>query len=198
MDDTPPGIRRLCAAIAAEGVPAAGRRGQRSGPSRAYAALLAAWSSADLDRVLLNAHHTGDIDIAVLPAGIDEPRVIPALIGSLAGTLRGMNADQDDGARIRLRMALHEGITILTPDGFTGGAVRGACQLADSPPLRAALATEPDADLAVMLSDQVFRDVIQLSHFGLPRSQFRRAMVTGPAAGCPDTGWIYLAEPVLR
>jgi hypothetical protein len=197
VEDTPPGIRRLCAAITAESCPAAAGLAQRSGPSRVSAALLNAWSSAELDRVLLNAHRTGDMEIAVLPVGIDEPRVIPSMISSLAETLRVLNADQDDGARIRLRMALHEGVTILTADGFTGGAVSGACQLADSPPLRAALATERDADLAVMLSDQVFRDLIQLSHFCLPRSRFRRAVITGPLSGCPDTGWIYFPASLM-
>jgi hypothetical protein len=198
VDDTPPGIRRLCVAVAAEEFPDAGTMAQQSVRSRISAALLDAWSSAELDRVLVNAHRTGDIEVALLPVGIDEPRVIPALIGALAQTLRHVNAGQDDGARIRLRMAIHEGITILTAEGFTGQAVGRVCQLAGSQPLRAALAAERGADLAVLLSDQVFTDLIQFSHVGLSRSQFRRAEVGAPAAGCPDAGWIFVPENALR
>ena len=194
MDDIPPGIRRLCVAVAAETYANHGTTEQEPVRNLAFAALLDACSVAGLERVLVNAQRTEDTEVAVLPAGIDEPRVIASLAASLAEALRRMNAGQGDGKRVRLRMAVHEGITVLTPDGFTGQAVRRVCSLVHSAPLHAALAADLDANLVVMLSDQVFDDVTQFKHSGMFRDRFRRAEVTIPGDGYLDAGWIYIPE----
>jgi hypothetical protein len=198
MDDTPPGIRRLCVAVAAEGLDAPGSTGQQAGRERVSAALLDACGSAGLDRVLVSAQHTDDTEVVLLPVGIDEPRVIAALATALAEVLHRMNVGQGEGARVRLRMAVHEGITILTPEGFTGQAVACVSRLAGAQPLRAALAADPDADLMVMLSGQVFEDLVQFGHAGLSRDRFRRAEVAIPANGNLDAGWIHVPERAGR
>jgi hypothetical protein len=95
-------------------------------------------------------------------------------------------------------MAVHEGITILTAKGFTGQAVVRACRLAGSPPLRAALAADPDADLIVMLSDQVFEDLIQFGHSCMSRDRFHRAEITNPTRGYREAGWIYVPEHAVQ
>ena len=198
MDDIPPGIRRLCVAVAADGAGDAGVMGQQAARERVSAALLDACGSAGLDRVLVSAQHTDDTEVVLLPVGIDEPRVIAALATALAEVLRRMNTGQGGGTRVRLRMAVHEGITILTPDGFTGQAVVRVTRLAVAQPLRAALAADPDADLMVMLSDQVFEDLVQFGHAWLSRDRFRRAGVTIPANGNHDAGWIYVPQRVSQ
>ena len=162
--------------------------GQQAARERVSAALLDACGSAGLDRVLVSAQHTDDTEVVLLPVGIDEPRVIAAL----AGIHPAQHLGQGGGTRVRLRMAVHEGITILTPDGFTGQALVRVTRLAGAQPLRAALAADPDADLMVMLSDQVFEDLVQFGHAWLSRDRFRRAGLTIPANGNHDAGWIYV------
>ncbi len=198
MDDIPAGIRRLCIAVAAEGIAGCGTKQRPSVRHCVSAALLDACSSAGLDRVLVNAQRTDDTEVALLPAGIDEPRAIGSLVGSLAEALHRMNVGRGKYVRVRLRMAVHEGITILTAKGFSGQAVVRACRLAGSRPLRAALAADPDADLIVMLSDQVFEDVVQFGHSFLPRDRFRRAESTDPTRGYSDAGWIYVPEHAVQ
>ncbi len=191
MDDIPPGIRRLCLAVAADGIADRQPAGQQALRERVSAALLDACGSAGLDRVLVWAQHTDDTEVALLPVGVNEPRVIASLIAALAEALHRINTGQDEGTRVRLRMAVHEGITILTSEGFTGQAVAKVSRLAGAQSLRAALAADPVADLVVMLSDQVFEDVTQFGHDDMSRDRFRRAEVTIPASGDSDAGWIY-------
>ena len=192
MDDIPPGIRRLCVAVAADGIADGGPAERQAGRERVSAALLDACGSAGLERVLVSAQHTDDTEVALLPVGIDEPRVIASLTAAMAQALHRMN--NGESTRVRLRMAVHEGITILTPDGFTGQAVARVSRLAGAQSLRAALAADPDADLMVMLSDQVFEDVTQFGHDGLSRDRFHRAPAMIPANGDSGAGWIYVPE----
>lgn len=191
MDDIPPGIRRLCVAVAADGI-TDGSMERLGGRERVSAALLDACGSAGLDRVLVSAQHTEDTEVALFPVGIDEPRAVAALTTALADVLHRMNTGHGKGERVRLRMAVHEGITILTSEGFTGRAVVQVSRLAGVQPLRAALAADRDADLTVLLSDQVFGEIVQFGHACLPRDRFRRTKVMIPPSGNPDIGWIYI------
>lgn len=193
MDDIPPGIRRLCVAVAADGI-TGGAIERQAGRQRVSAALLDACGSAGLDRVLVSAQRTADTEVALLPVGIDEPRFIAALTAALAEALHRMNTGHGNGERVRLRMAVHEGVTILTSEGFTGHAVMQVSRLAGAQPLRAALTADPDADLIVLLSDQVFEDVVQFDHACLSRDRFHRAAAAIQANGNLDAGWIYVPE----
>jgi hypothetical protein len=94
VDDTPAGIRRLCVAVAAEGFAVCGPEKPRSVRHDVSTALLDACSSAGLDRVLVNAQRTADTEVALLPVGIDEPRAIASLVGSLVEALHRMNAGE--------------------------------------------------------------------------------------------------------
>jgi hypothetical protein len=193
VDDIPPGIRRLCVAVAADGI-TGGATERQAGRERVSAVLLDACGSAGLDRVLVSAQRAADTEVALLPVGIDEPRVIAALTAALVEALHRMNTGQGNGERVRLRMAVHEGVTILTSEGFTGHAVMQVSRLAGAQPLRAALTADPDADLMVLLSDQVFEDVVQFDHACLSRDRFRRAAGAIPANGNLGAGWIYVPE----
>lgn len=56
-------------------------------------------------------------------------------------------------------MAFHQGPTRVGQGGFAGRAVNTVCRLRDSDELRAALRDHGDADLAVLISGQLFDDV---------------------------------------
>jgi len=155
-------------------------------------ALAAACSSSGLDRMLLNSRDSGDGEVALLPVGIDEPRAVALLVDGLFEALHRINGPLNGNSRIRLRMAVHEGITILAAGGFAGHAVVKTRRLLDSRPLRAALAGSPHADLAVLLSDQVFEDVGRFGHPRLPADRFQRVEVDNPPGEFCDIGWIYV------
>jgi hypothetical protein len=197
MDGAPPGIRRMCIAVAAGAPAGSDAAGAHRALARASAALGNACRSAGLDRVLVDTElarrgHAAGTEVALLPAGIDEPRAVAALISSLAGELRRANGGCGGEGRVRLRLAVHEGVTILTAGGFAGRAVDWARRLASAPPLRAAFDAHPGADLIVLLSGQVYDDVTQFGDAGLPRGRFRRAEMTSAAGGHRDTAWIYV------
>jgi len=136
----------------------------------------------DLDRV--DHEWRGDGINAVMPADMDPTVVLPLLIRSLAVNLGADNARSFD--RIRLRMAIGVGLVEQSAAGFGGPMIVDTNRLVDSAPLRAALATNPTADLAVAISDQVYATVIRPGYPGIPGSQFTRVNVvekefTGPA-----------------
>jgi hypothetical protein len=191
-DDRPPGIRRLCVAYGIEsprdddGEPT---EAQRSAAERRGAAAFT-WvcASLGLNRMLLDDGPAGHVGL--LPVGIDEPRVVSALVEGLPQALDELN--------VRCRLAIHEGVTTLAAGGFGGGAVAKVRRLAQSPPLRAALAEHPRACLAVLLSAPVFEAIGP----ELPADQFRPVDVADPGPGGPggprgprgpgDIAWIFV------
>lgn len=191
MEGTAPGIRRLCLAFGIE--PAEGQAfdlGQSE--QRTIAALVSVCASMGLDRMLLNASEPGKEQVALLPVGIDEPRVVSSLIDGLARAIAELNA-ACPAAALRLRLAFHEGVTVLAGDSFSGTPVDRVRELAADAHLRAALATDPRAGLAVLLSDPVFEGIDQCEDLVLPRSQFRR--VDLGASGADRRAWIYAPQP---
>lgn len=189
MADHAPGIRRACIAVDVE------REGGAGDPARPFltGVLTSAAELCGLDRMLIAAGDTGHGEIAVLPAGIDEPRALAALIEELGSVLRHLNTGRPAGARLRLRVAIHEGVVSLTVDGFTGRALAAADRLVRSQPLRSAMTRHRRADLAVLVSDRVFEGLGQHEQPGLSASEFRRVDVADQGTGLPDgVAWLYV------
>lgn len=128
--------------------------------------------------MLLDRHSAGQV--GVLPVGIDEPRVVSSLVeGLIRATAR---------LHVRLRLAFHEGVTTVAASGFGGNAVAKVRRLAESLPLRAALAEHPGVGLAVMLSASVFDDIGPR----LPADQFRQVEIADSGASSRDIAWIFV------
>ena len=53
-----------------------------------------------------------------------------------------------------------------------------ASRLADSQPVRAALAERPGADLGLILSDRIFQDTVATGERGLDRQRFTRVKIS--------------------
>jgi hypothetical protein len=194
-DDRPPGIRRVCIAVDIEPRQYQGYSPRRLEFLRRHlaAAIAETCRESGLDRVLVNQQSAGDVEIILLPAGIDEPRAVAALVNGLCQVIRRINEPLPEGARVRIGMAVHEGITVLAATGFVGRAVSKTRRMLGSEPLRSAFARSPRSDLAVMLSDQVFEEI---ESFGrcLPAEEFERVEIDNPATRSRDIGWIFLPE----
>jgi hypothetical protein len=141
-----------------------------------------------LDRRVVDHQWTGDGINAILPSDIDPPVVLGVLVRSLAAGLSVDNARHGD--RIRLRMAIGVGLTERRAAGFGGPVIVDINRIVDSAALRAVLSDEPDADLAVALSDQAYTLIIRPGYPGLPVGQFTAANVVAKEFSGPAWIWV--------
>lgn len=133
----------------------------------------------------------GDGQFTVLPVGIDESAVIPALLGELGERLAERDRGRPPVEAMRLRVALHRGLVKEAPNGWVGAAAIAVHRLLDSPPLRAAVSDNPAATFALGLPDVLYRDVI-VPGVHPPAADFREMTVELPEKGFLERGWLYL------
>jgi hypothetical protein len=119
----------------------------------------------------------GDGELSVLPEGEAEPRVVDDLVRELGAALAFHNEDLQDYARLRLRLAIHHGVAIRAANGFAGQGIVAVSRLVDSWALRAVL-QHSGADLAVILSRQVFLDTVVQRHTSLHSTDFRKVRIS--------------------
>jgi class 3 adenylate cyclase len=100
----------------------------------------------------------GDGELVVMPAGVDIPRVVGAFAYDLERALAELNGRRP--ARLRMRLAFHHGTMIEGPLGPAGDAPIVVSRLLDAAPLRDYLTEHPDRDLALVVSDSLFKDVV--------------------------------------
>ncbi|MFD8816968.1 hypothetical protein ACFV23_37150 [Streptomyces sp. NPDC059627] len=132
---------------------------------------------AGLDRSEWQIQRTGDEQLAVRPLDGSEPRLVDDYVRHLVAELRHHNAQRVPEARIRLRAVIHQGLVELAENGFAGSAVVATARLLTARPLYDALAAHPDADLALLLSDDVYRSVVAGGHTTLSTEDFTHVTV---------------------
>jgi hypothetical protein len=180
MEDKPPAIRRLCVAYGVESSGGFAKEEKVAVERRGTEAFTGVCVSLGLGRMLLNYNETGQS--GVFPVGIDEPRVVSSLVDGLVRAAASLG--------IRFRLAFHEGVTTLAAGGFGGTAIATVRRLADSPQLRAALARDPRACLAVMMSGPVFVEIDP----ALPAHRFQQVEVAHPDQGPGDIAWMSVLD----
>lgn len=102
----------------------------------------------------------GDAELIVLPPDVDESLVLAGLVEALRVCLERRNLDRSDEGRLRLRCAMHTGSVHFGANGFAGPAVVEACRMRDSDALRTTLTAAGDADLAVAVGGEIYRDIV--------------------------------------
>lgn len=135
---------------------------------------------------------SGDGQLAILPQDASERTVVTRLAPTVDRLLREYNHGLAPEARIRLRIAVHEGLVHLDGgNGFPGEAVVTACRLVDSPQLKAVLRRFPDAQVALIVSDRLYQDVVR--HYGdLRPEHFLRVTASLPEKSFDAVAWIHL------
>jgi hypothetical protein len=133
----------------------------------------------------------GDGEVVVLPVGIDEPRTLTLLVNWLTHALSQANRGWA-GPHVRLRVAVHEGITMLADGVFGGPAVTKACRLLGALPLSAALASRPMVDLAVLFSDRIYADLGDFGRY-LTWDAVTSVEICDPVARSQEVGWLLLS-----
>jgi hypothetical protein len=164
--------RRLLVAVDAMGYGSGTDRDHFAVQAGLTKVLEVAAANAGLRRDLWLTQQAGDGELAILPRDEPEPVVVDQYVRHLDEALAAHNADPASGRRIRLRMAVHFGAAMRADNGYAGQGVVAVSRLVDSPPVKQALANAPDASLAVILSRQIYDDVVRQGHISVPEAEF--------------------------
>jgi hypothetical protein len=185
------GTRRLCVAYDVEHYSQRGTKREYATQQRLSDVLSFAFGEVGLAAGEYELQEQGDGGLALLPTGgtVDEPRLIVGLLNGLRNALTELNEDLVEQARVRLRVALHEGVVHRAPHGYVGPAVIEVCRLRDADPVRSALA-DSDSVLVAVVADGLYRDVLAHGYHGLPGTVFTPVDVQVKSFSA--RAWIYL------
>jgi hypothetical protein len=143
---------------------------------------------AGLDRSCWDIQPQGDGELDILPQETEEPRVVGDFIAALDGHLTVYNRDLIPGARLRLRVAMDHGIVHFGHNGYPGATVVRTARMLDSPELRSALAAASGANLALMVSGELFDQVVRHGYPGVRPEEYAAADIEVKGLRC--RGWI--------
>jgi hypothetical protein len=145
-----------------------------------------------LHRVKWRIQQGGDGELAILPPGTSERVVVTRLAPVVDRLLREHNQGLGPEAKVRLRLAVHQGLVHLDgANGFPGEAIVHVSRLVDSPQLKAALRRFPNANVALVVSDSLYQDVVR--HYqDLRPEQFACVSARLPEKNFSATAWIYV------
>jgi hypothetical protein len=184
----PESVRSMCLAYDLQSYSSHGVRQQLSIQEQLSRLLRGVFAEAGLREDSYRVQPQGDGGVALLPTGrgIDEPRMLVNLIRGFEVGLAENNEQLLADLRLRLRMALDQGVIVHdAAHGFVGGAVVNACRIRDSAAIRQALASSTGY-LVVAVTHELYRDVFADGPHGLPGSAFSHV-----ALGSRDA-WIYV------
>ena len=119
----------------------------------------------------------GDAFLILVQPDVTKARLVDDLVRELAIALRLFNHSRLPHARMRLRVALHSGEVHLDGTGFGGESVIAVMRLIEADALRDALKTAPD-DLAVIVSEQLHRDVVLQRYRGIEPDEYQEVLVS--------------------
>ncbi|KUL21593.1 hypothetical protein [Actinoplanes awajinensis] len=94
----------------------------------------------------------------MIPAADRLDRVVGEFCLELDAALRRHNSSQPGARRLRLRLAMDEGLVSPARNGFAGRTVVAVSRLVSAAASREALLRHPSVDLVVVLSDWVYAD----------------------------------------
>ncbi|MET8828453.1 hypothetical protein ABZX40_22880 [Streptomyces sp. NPDC004610] len=140
-----------------------------------------------LDRTAWMCQPQGDLEFAVLPEATPEDAVLGPFVHHLAVRLRDRNT-RPAAHRVRLRMAVDVGVVADAALGHAGPAPVAVARYVNAPQLKAVLAALTTADLAVVVSDRLYQDVVRSGRPDLDAAQYVRVHVRVKEFG--GYGWV--------
>lgn len=185
------GVRRMCVAVDLEHYSRRTDAGQIEAQRAMARMVREAGERGALERAQWHTQEQGDGELALLPPGIDEAHVITALWRELREGLHRYNRHANAVARLRMRIAAHEGQTYIADNGFAGDAINTVCRLRDCAQAKDALSTA-EGDLVLIVSDRIFYDVIRgYDAHDLPASAFTEVTIVMPDKGFRARAFIF-------
>jgi hypothetical protein len=146
----------------------------------------------DLFDLIGNVALGGDIDLESMPPCDDHgdgvrlllpveaagpTSVIDVFTNGLAAGLSEHRRQVSASARIRLRVAFHVGLVTRHRGSWTGSSLVVPARLVNSKPLRQALRTGADVDLAAAVSDGMYQAVVRDRFGRIPLTCYREVQV---------------------
>jgi class 3 adenylate cyclase len=126
--------------------------------------------------------------VLVHPADhVPKTRILSTVLPRL-GTLLHENG------RLRLRAVMHSGEVHHDQRGWFGDALDIAFRLLDAPRVKTHLRRMP-APLALVVSDDIYRSIVQHGYHGISERTYRRA-VHVRIAGRTHHGWLHTERPI--
>ncbi|MDO0927234.1 hypothetical protein QQY24_18105 [Streptomyces sp. TG1A-8] len=147
-----------------------------------------------LDRTSWERQPQGDQEFAVLPLETREPLVVGSFVRNLAVRLGERNANLAEGARMRLRLAIDFGVARTAALGYSGPAPVSVARYLNASQLKRVLGTLDSTDLAVIVSDRVYQDVVRLRGEGEGLDPDRYVRVHVQEKEFSGYGWVHVPE----
>jgi hypothetical protein len=140
-------------------------------------ALVIAAQAVGMDRGQWECQPRGDGELAELPLDTDGLSLVANFPRQLAVALSEINATRTAEPRLRLRIAIHHGAVSPGLFGPVGPAPILITRLLDANVLRRQLRSQPDRDLALIVSAAVYDEVVRTRFQGLRPEAFSRVVV---------------------
>jgi len=188
--------RRTLVSVDVRGYGSATGRRQASIQQGLVELLDASAAAAGLRRAAWDRQQAGDGEFAVLPADESETALIDDFVRHLAALVNDYNDERKKDARLRLRLALHNGIVERAANGYAGAAAVVVGRLVESAAAKAAQAASPGSGLVVIVSNRVFVDTVLQGHTLLPARAFRKVAVQ--IKEYSDNAWLYVPGADVR
>ncbi|MET3428123.1 hypothetical protein BJ973_007335 [Actinoplanes tereljensis] len=152
--------------------------------------------SAGLRRQDWDCQKAGDGELAILPPDEPENVLIDDFCRILAENIADYNEDRVAGARLRLRLAIHNGVVEPGANGYAGAGVVVVSRLVNADAARAVQDALPEAGLVVILSNRVFLDTVASGHTAIRAHRFRKVAVQ--VKEYRDEAWLHAPGFDLR
>ena len=178
-------VRRLCVAVGRE--QGADALADDAAENATLGILERAEEHGALYRPVWLAHQRARI--ALLPPGIDEAHVLTTLLRYLRDEVYRHNRVSAPPARIRLRVAAHEGLTYLRDEAYVGDVLDTLAMLVREESFAARAGA---AEVAVILTDRIYHDVVR----GRENYDLRPGNFTGLETAY-GMAWTYVAPPLV-
>ncbi|WP_435135243.1 hypothetical protein [Actinacidiphila sp. bgisy144] len=178
---------RLCLAVDVEQYSRFDTRTQSAVQADLVRMLDEAAAATGLDRTTWARQPQGDMEFAVLPETTPETSVLGPFVHHLGARLADRNA-RSAAPRVRLRLAVDIGVAADAALGHAGPAPVAVARYVNAYQLKEALAALTTADLAVIVSDRLYQDVVRSGLVGLDPAQYVRVHVQVKEFG--GYGWI--------
>jgi hypothetical protein len=180
---------RLVLAVDVEKYSARDAREQLRAQNELQRILSAAAQNVGLDQREWYEQVSGDGELVVLPEDVDVPVVVGDFTASLETILGECNSRMiGTDPRLRLRLALHHGTLTPGPFGPAGDAPIVVSRLLDAKPLRRLLAEQQERDLALIVSQSLYQDVVRTGFCSLDPDEFHAVRVK--AKGMQYNGFV--------
>ncbi|MFG1607683.1 hypothetical protein [Actinoplanes sp. NPDC049265] len=182
------------------------RFGQRTNPMQAslraamYEVVRTAFADVRRDGEIVRLDRGDGIVMLVPTATADSVTLAGRFVDALDRALREKSRMFSAEHQMRMRVALHQGNCLQDEHGWQGEAINTAARLVDAQELRDALAAAPDAAMALIVSDEIYRGVVRHGYRYIDPASFAR--ITLAKKELHEDAWISVpghpSPPLIR